>query len=161
MKSKSVKPTEYGDNTIKLSVHFDASKIADEPGHVRPKHCRIRLGADPLRGIQAAPSEHFRSLDGLIPAIQKLLARPNVVLHDYNTHEPLAHTVTIDGSMDDEPNGNWLHRVHNDDRGQGLVEYLLILALVAFACTAGMTSLASFINTAFSSMGSLLNTYIS
>ncbi len=54
-----------------------------------------------------------------------------------------------------------LLQLHKDEEGQGLVEYLLILALVAFAATAGMGSLASYLNTAFSSVGSLLNAYIS
>jgi pilus assembly protein Flp/PilA len=55
---------------------------------------------------------------------------------------------------------NMLTRLHRDEAGQGLVEYLLILALVAFAATAGMGSLASYLNVAFSSVGSLLNAYI-
>jgi len=37
---------------------------------------------------------------------------------------------------------NCLARLHKDEAGQGLIEYLLIIALVAFAATAGMTSLA-------------------
>jgi pilus assembly protein Flp/PilA len=53
-----------------------------------------------------------------------------------------------------------LNRLHKDESGQGLVEYLLILALVAFAATAGMNILASGLNTAFSSVGSLVNAYI-
>jgi pilus assembly protein Flp/PilA len=53
-----------------------------------------------------------------------------------------------------------LARLHRDEEGQGLVEYLLILALVAFAATAGMGSLASYLNQAFSDVGSLLNAYI-
>jgi pilus assembly protein Flp/PilA len=56
---------------------------------------------------------------------------------------------------------NSLARLHKDEQGQGLVEYLLILALVAFAATAGMGSLASYLNTAFSAIGSLLNAYVS
>jgi len=56
---------------------------------------------------------------------------------------------------------NSLARLHKNEEGQGLVEYLLILALVAFAATAGMGSLASFLNHAFSAIGSLLNAYIS
>jgi pilus assembly protein Flp/PilA len=56
---------------------------------------------------------------------------------------------------------NSLARLHKDEEGQGLVEYLLILALVAFAATAGMGSLASYLNIAFSDIGSLLNAYIS
>jgi pilus assembly protein Flp/PilA len=55
---------------------------------------------------------------------------------------------------------NYLSRLHKDETGQGLVEYLLVLALVAFAATAGMGSLASFLNQAFSAIGSLLNQYI-
>ena len=55
---------------------------------------------------------------------------------------------------------NVLTRLHRDETGQGLVEYLLILALVAFAATAGMGSLASYLNQAFSNVGSLLNAYI-
>jgi pilus assembly protein Flp/PilA len=54
-----------------------------------------------------------------------------------------------------------LNRLHNDEAGQGLVEYLLILALVAFAATAGMSSLASGLNSAFSKIGVILGTYIS
>ena len=53
-----------------------------------------------------------------------------------------------------------LIRLQNDESGQGLVEYLLILALVAFAATAGMGSLASGLNSAFSAIGSLLGGYI-
>ncbi len=53
-----------------------------------------------------------------------------------------------------------LARLHRDEEGQGLVEYLLILALVAFAATAGMSSLASGLNSAFSAIGVLLGNYI-
>lgn len=53
-----------------------------------------------------------------------------------------------------------LVRLHKDEAGQGLVEYLLILALVAFAATAGMSSLASGLNSAFSAVGVKLGTYI-
>lgn len=56
---------------------------------------------------------------------------------------------------------NAIVRLHRDEEGQGLVEYLLILALVAFAATAGMGSLASYVNSAFSQIGSLLGLYIS
>ncbi|HEX3106402.1 MAG TPA: Flp family type IVb pilin [Terriglobales bacterium] len=55
---------------------------------------------------------------------------------------------------------NALARLHTDESGQGLVEYLLILALVAFAATAGMTTLASSLNSAFSQIGTVLGGYI-
>jgi pilus assembly protein Flp/PilA len=51
-------------------------------------------------------------------------------------------------------------RLRKDEAGQGLVEYLLILALIAFAATAGMGSLASGLNSAFSAIGSMLGAYI-
>ena len=53
-----------------------------------------------------------------------------------------------------------LAHLHRDETAQGLVEYLLILALVAFAATAGMGSLASGINSAFSAISSILGAYI-
>lgn len=48
-----------------------------------------------------------------------------------------------------------------DESGQDLIEYALVVALVAFAATAGMTSLANAINTAFNGIGTVLSTYIS
>ena len=53
-----------------------------------------------------------------------------------------------------------LARLKKDEAGQGLVEYLLILALIAFAATAGMGSLASGLNSAFSAVASKLGDYI-
>jgi pilus assembly protein Flp/PilA len=53
-----------------------------------------------------------------------------------------------------------LNRLHKDEAGQGLVEYLLILALVAFAATAGMNSLATGLNSAFTRISTILGTYI-
>ena len=55
---------------------------------------------------------------------------------------------------------NTLSRLHQDESGQGLVEYLLILALVAFAAVAGMNSLASGLNSAFTQVSSVLGVYI-
>jgi pilus assembly protein Flp/PilA len=55
---------------------------------------------------------------------------------------------------------NLLNRLHKDEAGQGLVEYLLIIALVAFAAVAGMGSLASGLNSAFTQISSVLGVYI-
>ena len=52
-------------------------------------------------------------------------------------------------------------RLHTDESGQGLVEYLLIVALVALAATAGMSSAASYMNSAFVRVGQKLGGYIS
>jgi pilus assembly protein Flp/PilA len=54
-----------------------------------------------------------------------------------------------------------MRNLHNDESGQGLVEYLLIVALVALAATAGMSSAASYMNSAFVRIGTKLGTYIS
>ena len=51
-------------------------------------------------------------------------------------------------------------RVLLDEEGQDLIEYALVVALIAFAATAGMSSLATAINTAFSSVGTTLTSYI-
>ena len=53
-----------------------------------------------------------------------------------------------------------LTRLHKDEAGQGLVEYILILALVAFAATAGMNTLATGLNSAFNAIGSLVDIYV-
>jgi pilus assembly protein Flp/PilA len=45
------------------------------------------------------------------------------------------------------------------EEGQDLVEYALIVALIALAATAGMDTLASAINSAFSHLGSIMGTY--
>ena len=52
----------------------------------------------------------------------------------------------------------WLHK---DEGGQGLIEYVLILALIAFAAVASMKILAVAINSAFNKVGSLLNSSLS
>ncbi len=50
--------------------------------------------------------------------------------------------------------------LHKDRDGQGMVEYLLILALVALAAAAGMKTLANGINSAFAAISGILGTYI-
>jgi pilus assembly protein Flp/PilA len=55
---------------------------------------------------------------------------------------------------------NSLNRLHRDDAGQGLVEYALILALVAFAAVVAMQTLAADINNAFLGIGTILSSYV-
>ena len=47
------------------------------------------------------------------------------------------------------------------EEGQYLVEYALVVALIAFGATAGMKNLASGVNTAFSNISSQLGAAIS
>lgn len=47
-----------------------------------------------------------------------------------------------------------------DEQGQDLIEYALVVALIAFAATAGMSSLATGINTAFQNIAGTLATYV-
>ena len=46
------------------------------------------------------------------------------------------------------------------EEGQDLVEYALVVALIAFGATAGMTALAGGINSAFSKISTALSTKI-
>jgi pilus assembly protein Flp/PilA len=51
-------------------------------------------------------------------------------------------------------------QILKDENGQDLIEYALIVALIAFAATAGMSTLAQDINTAFSNIGTKVTGYI-
>ena len=46
------------------------------------------------------------------------------------------------------------------EEGQDVIEYALVIAFVAFAATAGMTSLATAMNAAFGTLGTKLTTAI-
>ena len=46
------------------------------------------------------------------------------------------------------------------DEGQDLIEYALVVALIAFAATAGMNTLATDINAAFTNIGTTLTNAI-
>jgi pilus assembly protein Flp/PilA len=48
-----------------------------------------------------------------------------------------------------------------DEQGQDLIEYALVVALIAFSATAGMSTLATAINNAFSGIGTTLTSYVS
>jgi pilus assembly protein Flp/PilA len=54
-----------------------------------------------------------------------------------------------------------LRRLLPDKTGQDLIEYALIVALIAFAAAAGMTSVASKINDAFTNVSDKVTTYTS
>jgi pilus assembly protein Flp/PilA len=45
------------------------------------------------------------------------------------------------------------------EEGQDLIEYALVVALIAFAATAGMSTLATNINAAFTAIGTTLTSY--
>jgi Flp pilus assembly pilin Flp len=42
---------------------------------------------------------------------------------------------------------------HNDESGQGMVEYILVVCFIALAAIAGMQKAAQYINNAFTTMG--------
>ncbi len=54
-----------------------------------------------------------------------------------------------------------LRNVLRDQTGQDLIEYALVVALIALAATAGMSTVATKINQAFSNIGTKLATYTS
>jgi pilus assembly protein Flp/PilA len=51
-------------------------------------------------------------------------------------------------------------QILREDHGQDLIEYALVVALIAFAATAGMGSVATGINTAFNHISAKLATYV-
>ena len=51
-------------------------------------------------------------------------------------------------------------QILKDENGQDLIEYALVVALIAFAATAGMSTLANDINLAFTHIGTKMTTYI-
>ena len=54
-----------------------------------------------------------------------------------------------------------LRKMAASQNGQDLIEYALVVALIAFAAAAGMSSVASNINAAFTNIGTKLTTYTS
>ncbi len=53
-----------------------------------------------------------------------------------------------------------LSRLHREEEGQGIVEYMLLIVFVALAATAGMTTFATAINSLFSTIGDKVGAYI-
>ena len=54
-----------------------------------------------------------------------------------------------------------LRNLISDEQGQDLIEYALVVALIALAATAGMQTVANDINLAFSNIGTKLTSYTS
>ena len=57
--------------------------------------------------------------------------------------------------------GDLRARFVREEEGQDLIEYALVVALIALAATAGMQSLATSINNAFTKVGTKLTSYVS
>ena len=51
-------------------------------------------------------------------------------------------------------------RLRQDEMGQGLVEYALIMALISMAAVAGMKTIANDVNNAFIGIGDVFSTYV-
>src|SRR5437867_715144 len=47
----------------------------------------------------------------------------------------------------------YLRQFHSDETGQGMIEYLLVVCLIAMAVTSGMNTAASYIDSAFVRVG--------
>lgn len=54
-----------------------------------------------------------------------------------------------------------VQKLLTDNKGQDLIEYALVVALIAFAAAAGMTTVATQINAAFTNIGTKVTTYTS
>ncbi len=51
-------------------------------------------------------------------------------------------------------------RFCKEEDGQDLIEYALVVALIAFAATVGMSTVATKINTAFTNIGLTMDQYV-
>ena len=54
-----------------------------------------------------------------------------------------------------------LASIHKDESGQDLIEYALVVALIALGTTAGMSAVATGINSAFTALSTIIGKYIS
>jgi len=55
----------------------------------------------------------------------------------------------------------WKEAVVQNESGQDLIEYALVVSLIALAATAGMSSVATKIGSAFTAVGTKLTAYTS
>jgi len=55
---------------------------------------------------------------------------------------------------------NFLNRLHNDESGQGLVEYVMLIVLVIAAAAACFPGLATALTDAFTKVGTKLGSYV-
>jgi pilus assembly protein Flp/PilA len=54
-----------------------------------------------------------------------------------------------------------LTSMNQDESGQDLIEYALVVALIALGTTAGMSTVATGINSAFTALSTIIGKYIS
>jgi pilus assembly protein Flp/PilA len=55
----------------------------------------------------------------------------------------------------------WFQNLADQEDGQDLVEYALVVALIAFGATVGMRALAGGLNKAFQGISTTLGSYVS
>ena len=55
---------------------------------------------------------------------------------------------------------NLFREFHNEESGQGFVEYLLIVALIGLAVIVGLQTAANYVNNSFITLGSRLQGYV-
>jgi pilus assembly protein Flp/PilA len=53
-----------------------------------------------------------------------------------------------------------MFRILKDENGQDMIEYALVVALIGFVATAGLSSVAAAVNLAFTHIGTKMTTYV-
>ena len=80
---KSVK-AKHGKKMIKLSVRFWTNDIAEEEGHIIPKHCHgsgfVVMEANAPHGIEN-DKEPFHNVNEIPAVIETLMKRAGMVVH--------------------------------------------------------------------------------
>jgi pilus assembly protein Flp/PilA len=82
------------------------------------------------------------------PVYGRIFASRPVYTRSHGCRQPLPHVIGL------------LKDSLKEENGQDLIEYALVVALIAFAATVGMKSLATGINTAFGQISTDLTTAV-
>lgn len=93
---------------------------------------------------------HYASHGGYRPVCEHL------ALHVLNEQAGRGHKVTNSDTEKENPMMNIVKRLWNEENGQDLAEYALIMAIIALGATVAMTSLKTAVSTTFSNVASNL-----
>jgi hypothetical protein len=76
---------KYGEKMIEVKLRFWTDQIADEPGHVIPKHAWgfgvARMEKNKSHGIVPGDPIHFHSLMEIGSVVEKVLVAHGITLH--------------------------------------------------------------------------------
>lgn len=87
MATKDIQAIEakHGEKMIEVKIRFWTNNLADEDGHVVPKHAWangvVRIEGNKSHGIKPGKPQPFHSLLDMGTVIEKVLIEQDIVLH--------------------------------------------------------------------------------